>query len=80
MKTQTFKSASGPIEIGDFNWFGTQCKIMHSVITPERCIWGMGIVVTRGCVKKSYCVMGGSPVRVLAENVMRIIGQDIETY
>ena len=80
MKTQTFKSASGPIEIGDFNWFGTQCKIMHSVITPERCIWGMETVVTRGCIKKSYCVMGGSPVKVLTENVMRIIGQDTEKY
>lgn len=27
--------------------------------------------IVRGCVKKSYCVMGGSPVRVLSENVMR---------
>lgn len=75
-----FKIASGPIEIGDFNWFGTQCKIMHSVKTPERCIFGMNSIITRGCEMKSYCVMGGSPVRVLSENVMRIIGQDTETY
>ncbi len=77
-KNAKFKKASGVIEIGDYNWFGTGCKIMHSVSTPERCIWGMGTTVTRNCIAKSYCVMGGSPVRVLSENVERIIGQDTE--
>ena len=74
--TKEFKASSGFIEIGDYNWFGAQCKIMHSTITPERCIWGMGTIVTRGCVKKSYCLMGGSPVRILSENVMRFIGEE----
>lgn len=71
IKKNELRSASGPIEIGDFNWFSTGCKIMHSVITPEHCIFGMGTLVTRNCVKKSCCVMGGSPVRVLRENVVR---------
>jgi len=75
-----FKKASGPIEIGDYNWFGTECKIMHSVVTPERCIFGMGTIVSRGCEMKSYCVMGGSPVRILSQNVMRKYGEDVETY
>lgn len=78
MTKKEYMGASGPIEIGDYNWFGTGCKIMHSVTTPERCIFGMGTIVTRGCPKKSYCVMGGSPVRVLRENVMRVIGHDYE--
>ena len=78
MEKKKFKKASGKIHIGDFNWFGTECKIMHSVETPERCIFGMGTIVTRGCCAQSYCVMGGSPVRVLSQNVMRIIGQDQE--
>lgn len=38
MEKCIYKKASGPIEIGDYNWFGTQCKIMHSVKTLERCI------------------------------------------
>ena len=71
---------SGSIEIGPYNWFGTDCKVMHSVTTPERCIFGMGTVVTRGCVKKSYCVMGGSPVRILSENVMRDFEYDTVNY
>lgn len=64
----------GSIEIGEYNWFGTGCKVMHSVTTPERCIFGMGTIITRGCEKRSYCLMGGSPVRILRENVMRIYG------
>lgn len=39
-----------------------------------------GTVVTRGCVKKSYCVMGGSPVRILSENVMRDYNHDTIKY
>ena len=80
MKKETFKKASGEIQIGDYNWFGTECKIMHSVKTPERCIFGMGTIVTRNCEAKSYCVMGGTPVKVLTTNVMRIIGRDEEKY
>jgi len=63
------KRVSGEIEIGDYNWFGAGCRIMHSTVTPEHCIFGMGTIVTRGCIKKSYCVMGGNPVRILSENV-----------
>lgn len=80
METKEYKTISGPIIIGEYNWFGTNCKVMHSVTTPERCIFGMGTVVTRGCVKKSYCVMGGSPVRILSENVMRDYEHDTINY
>lgn len=81
MEKKHFKRAYGKIEIGDYNWFGTQCLIMPSVKTPERCIFGARSVVTRGCQFESYCVHGGSPLRVLSRNVMRIIGQDtIEKY
>ena len=73
-----YLKASGQIIIGDYNWFGAQCKIMHSTVTPEHCIFGMGSVVTRGCEKKSYCVMGGNPVRVLTENVIRDYKHDYE--
>lgn len=79
IKKEKFKKAYGPIKIGDYNWFGMQCKVMHSVTTPERCIFGMGSVLNRGGEFESYCVHGGSPLRVLSRDVMRIIGQDIIT-
>lgn len=78
IEKKVYKKASGPITIGDYNWFGTQCKIMHSTETPERCIFGMNTVVTRGCIKESYCVMGGNPVKVLTRNVMRDYNHDTE--
>lgn len=76
MEKKEFKKAFGKIRIGDNNWFATQCVIMPSVQTPERCVFGARTVVTRGGQYESYCVHGGSPVRVLSRNVMRIIGQD----
>lgn len=78
MVRKVYREASGKISIGDYNWFGTGCRVMHSVTTPERCIFGMGTVVTRNCVMKSYCVMGGSPVKILSENVMRDYDNDTE--
>ena len=78
LNTNTYKKASGKINIGNFNWFGTNCKVMHSVETPDRCIFGMNSVITRNCEMKSYCVMGGSPVRILSENVIRDYDHDTE--
>lgn len=76
MEKGKFKRAFGPIEIGDCNWFGLQCFVMHSVHTPERCIFGARSVVTRGGQYESYCVHGGSPIRVLTRNVMRDYNND----
>ena len=78
LNKKKFKSASGRISIGDYNWFGTGCRIMHSVSTPERCIFGMNSIVTRGSEMKSNCVMGGNPDRVLSENVIRKYDCDTE--
>ena len=73
-----YKSASGPIEIGDYNWLASGCKVMHSVETPHRCIFGMNTIITRGCVMEPYCVMGGNPVKILTRNVMRNYDHDKE--
>lgn len=63
--------ASGPIVIGDSNWFGADCRVLHSTVTPGRCIFAIGTTVTHGSKLRAYCAMGGSPVRVLRENVLR---------
>lgn len=80
-KKNKFKKAYGPIEIGDNNWFGLQCYVMPSVITPHHCIFGARTIVKRGFQYESYCVHGGNPLQVLSRDVERIIGQDtIENY
>lgn len=69
-KEKKFKKGYGPIKIGDYNWFTNQCKILHSVTTPERCIFSMGTVVTKSSKFESFCVHGGNPVRILSRDVM----------
>lgn len=76
LEKKQFKKAYGKICIGKNNWFGTQCLVMHSVTTPEFCIFGARSILTRGGRYESYCVHGGSPIKVLSRNVARIIGQD----
>lgn len=76
MEKEKFKKAFAPIIIGNNNWFGMNCLIMPGATTPEYCIFGARTVVTRGGNYESYCVHGGSPIRVLSRNVKRIIGQD----
>lgn len=71
IEKKKYKRAFSPIVIGDYNWFGLQCYIMHGVHTPERCIFGARSVVTRGGQFESYCVHGGSPIHVISRNVMR---------
>lgn len=78
MDKKEYRESSSPIIIGDYNFFGMGCKVMHGTVTPERCIFGMNTIITRNCIKEPYCVMGGSPVRILARNVMRVIGHDRE--
>lgn len=79
MEKEKFQKAYGRISLGDNNWFGTGCLILHSVQTPKRCIVGAKTVVTQSCNKvfEPYCVHGGTPFRVLKRNVKRIIGQDL---
>lgn len=79
MEKKKFKRAFSPIVIGDYNWFGLQCFVMHGVQTPERCIFGARSVVNRGGQFEPYCVHGGSPVRVLSRNVMRDYDHDLVT-
>lgn len=76
IEKKKFKKAFGKIHIGDNNWFATQCMIMPSVQTPERCIFGARTIVTRGGHYEPYCLHGGSPIRILSRNVKLIIEQD----
>lgn len=76
MEKKKFKRAYGSIEIGDYNWFAMDCCTMHSVSTPERCIFGARSILTRGSKFESYCVHGGNPIRILSRNIIRIYGKD----
>ncbi len=70
IKKKEFRKGYGPIKIGDDNWFAAQCKIMHSVTTPKRCIFALGSTITKSNKFESFCVHGGNPMRILLHNVM----------
>lgn len=80
IEKQAYKPASGPISIGAYNWLSSECRVLHSVTTPERCIFAMGTTLTRGCPAESYCVMGGNPVKVLTRGVLRNYDHDKEEF
>lgn len=76
IEKKQFKTACGAIRIGDYNWFATQCKVLHSVVTPEHSTFATGSIITRGCEMKANSLMGGIPLHVLSENVVRRIGEE----
>ena len=77
---KNYKQVFGPIEIGNYNWLGMQCVVMHSVKTPERCIFGARSILTRGAKYESYCIHGGNPLKVLTRNVYRDFDNDNIDY
>lgn len=68
-ETNQSKKTYGKILIGDYNWFSTQCYVMHSVHTPVSCIFGARSIVTRGGGYQSYCLYGGNPIKILSRNI-----------
>lgn len=76
IEKEIFRKAYGKIKIGNYNWFCNSCLIMHSVETPERCIFGARSILHRSNKFEAYCVHGDSPLKILARNVMIINGQE----
>lgn len=78
----TGKKSSGgaPIQIGDYNWFGTNAIILPGVVTPERVICGLGSIVTRNISWESWCLYGGNPLHKLKDNIYRDNNDDRDEY
>ncbi len=69
------KRASGSIEIGDYNWLGMECLVMHSVKTPDRCVFGARTIICRNTDMESYCVTVPSSKGII---VTKGVYRDIE--
>lgn len=82
IEKQRYTKSHGQIVIGDNNWFGTGCLVMHSVETPHRAIFAARAVVSRSGNKimEPFCVHGGEPLRVLKRNVQRREDQEQIDY
>lgn len=69
LKEKKYRKGYGKIYIGADNWFSQGCLILHGVRTPERCIFAARSVITRNCLFESYCIHGGTPLRILSKSV-----------
>lgn len=75
-----YSKAYGEVSIGKNTWIATQCLIMHSVQTPPCCIFAARSIVTAKGPFESYCLHGGSPLRILKQDVIRDFENDRIEY
>lgn len=78
MRTGKQTKASSPIKIGDYNWFGSKCCIMHGVETPKRCIFGLGSVLTKKLNDEPYSLLVGTPPKVVKTGIYKDYDNDTE--
>lgn len=69
---------SSPIKIGDYNWLSSKCCVLHGVTTPERCIFGLGSILTKKIDCKPYSLLVGTPPKVVKTGIYRDYDNDIE--
>lgn len=75
MTDLSIKNYTAPIEIGEQNWIGSNCTIKKGTRTPKgTIIAGPYSMVSKDytSVIKEYCLIAGSPAKLLIENVRRI--------
>lgn len=58
---------SGSTRIGKSSWLGPNCSIMNGISIGEKCIVGLGTVVTKSL--PGNVVVAGSPARILRDNI-----------
>lgn len=78
METGKRTKASSPIKIGDYNWFGSRCAILHGVETPSRCIFAFGSILTKKIDCEPYSLLAGTPPVVKKTGIYRDYDNDIE--
>jgi len=54
------------IEVGDYSYLGSEIRMAPGSVIPEKCIVGMGSIVTKGFSKK-YTLIAGNPAAEVRE-------------
>lgn len=61
------------IIVGKNNWIGNRSSIMKGAITPDFCIVASGSLVNKDLKLSSNCIVAGTPVKLIKENVQRVL-------
>jgi acetyltransferase-like isoleucine patch superfamily enzyme len=74
MITHTVAAAHGAVRIGAYNWIANRCTIQKGTHTPDNVIVASGSLLNKDYTVKipQYSLMGGSPAKLLKENVSRV--------
>ena len=74
-------SISYPVIIGDYCWIGNRTTIMPRTLLPNRVIVASNSLLIKNYVEmgiKEYTMIGGSPAKLIKENVFRIYKKENE--
>lgn len=77
MRTGKQTKASSPIKIGDYNWFGSKCCIMHGVETPKDVFW-IRLCINKKIECEPYSLLVGTPPKVVKTGIYRDYDNDTE--
>jgi acetyltransferase-like isoleucine patch superfamily enzyme len=75
VKDRTVRNNKVGIEIGEANWIGSWCTIKKGTKTPKyTTVAGPYSMLSKDYTKtiNEYCIIGGSPAKILAEGYRRI--------
>ena len=69
----TVSELNKEITIGKNNWIGNRTSIMKGAITPDFCIIASGSLVNKDLKLSNNCIVAGTPVKLIKENVQRVL-------
>lgn len=60
---------NAPINIGDYCWFAQRCSVFKGTTLQKRTVVASNSLLNKK-YDKSYCMLAGTPARIVKENVM----------
>lgn len=73
VNTGTISQLNSKIIIGKNNWIGNRSSIMKGAVTPNYCIVASGSLVNKPLTFPANCIVAGTPVKLIKENVYRVL-------
>lgn len=66
---EEYKKGYGDVIIGESNWFASYCTVLHSVITPNNCVFGARSLVSHKLDFQPSSLYAGNPIKLIRQGV-----------
>lgn len=78
---KVIKPKSSPIKIGSYNWIGNRVTIMKGTVLGNNMIVASNSLLNKNYLSTpEYSVLGGSPAKVVKENIRRLFPDEEKIY